>query len=176
MSGIAAPSPRRFDGIIPAPFGALGVRMSGERLAELIFLPEGPRQVSATIRPVARALEIYFDDPTRPFDLPLALVGTSFRQRVWAALNTIPVGQTTTYGALARQIGSSARAVGQALGDNPIPIVIPCHRVLAASGLGGFMHTQVPARAKPRSDNFGADTFPLSVKRWLLRHEGHRTS
>ncbi len=162
MSGIAAPSPRRFDGIVPAPFGALGVRMAGERLAELVFLPSGRRQVPARVRPVAQALEAYFADPARPFELPLALMGTPFRQRVWAALSTVPAGGTTTYGALARQIGSSARAVGQALGDNPIPIVIPCHRVLSATGLGGFMHTQDPMQ----------DPFPLTVKRWLLTHEG----
>lgn len=162
MTGIAAPSPLRFDGIVPAPFGALGVRMSGQRLAELVFLPAGRQQIPAAIRPVARALEAYFDDPAQPFALPLALVGTPFRQRVWAALNTVLAGQTTTYGSLARQLGSGARAVGQALGDNPIPLIIPCHRVLSATGLGGFMHTRDPRQ----------DPFPLTVKRWLLTHEG----
>lgn len=152
--------------MIPAPFGALGVRMAGERLAELVFLPSGCRQVPARVRPVARALESYFDDPVRPFELPLALIGTPFRQRVWAALGEIPPGGTTTYGHLARQIGSSARAVGQALGDNPIPIIIPCHRVLAATGLGGFMHTPDSAQ----------DPFPFTVKRWLLTHESRCTS
>jgi|LakMenEpi03Aug12_release.lakeMendotaPanAssembly.Ray.scaffolds.fasta_scaffold410060_2 methylated-DNA-[protein]-cysteine S-methyltransferase len=166
MSGIAAPSPRRFDGIIPAPFGALGMRMSGQRLAEIVFLPSGHRQVPDSLRPVARALEAYFDDPARPFDVPITLVGTPFRQRVWAALKRIPVGQTTTYGHLARQLGSGARAVGQALGDNPIPLIIPCHRVLAASGLGGFMHTQEALQ----------EPFPLTVKRWLLTHEGYCSS
>ena len=174
MNGTAAHSPLTFDGILPAPFGALGVRMAGERLTELVFLPSGANQgtgqVSARIRPVARALEAYFNDPTRPFDLPLALVGSPFRHRVWAALNTIPAGRTTTYGALARQIGSSARAVGQALGDNPIPIIIPCHRVLSAAGLGGFMHTPNPGQDTMQ------DSFPLTVKRWLLTHEGRRTS
>ena len=170
MSGTVAPLPHTFDGLVPAPFGALGVRMAGERLTELVFLPSGRRQVPPAIRPVARALEAYFDDPERPFDLPLSLIGTPFRQRVWAALGAIPAGRTTTYGALARQIGSSARAVGQALGDNPIPIIIPCHRVLSASGLGGFMHTPGP------SQNPMQASFPLTVKRWLLTHEGHRTS
>ncbi len=170
MNGIAAPSPSRFDGIVPAPFGALGVRMAGDRLSELVFLPDGRPQVPAAVRPVARALEAYFDDPLRPFELPLALVGSPFRQRVWAALSTVPVGQTTTYGLLARQIGSSARAVGQALGDNPIPIIIPCHRVLAATGLGGFMHTPGLSQGAVQ------DPFPRTVKSWLLTHEGRRTS
>ena len=170
MSGIAARSPPRFDGIVPAPFGALGVRMAGERLAELVFLPFGRSHVSAAVCPVALALEAYFDDPAKPFELPLALMGTPFRQRVWAALSTVPAGRTTTYGILARQIGSSARAVGQALGDNPIPIIIPCHRVLAATGLGGFMHTPGPSQHPMR------DPFPRTVKRWLLTHEGYRAS
>ncbi len=170
MSGIAAPSPRRFDGIVPAPFGALGVRMAGERLTELVFLPSGWSYVPAAVRPVALALDAYFDDPARPFELPLAPMGTPFRQRVWATLSTVPAGRTITYGLLARQIGSSARAVGQALGDNPIPIIIPCHRVLAATGLGGFMHTPGPSRDPMR------DPFPLTVKCWLLAHEGCRTS
>lgn len=174
MNGTAAHSPQTFDGIIPAPFGALGVRMAGERLTELVFLPSGARRVSACIRPVARVLEAYFDDPERPFDLPLALLGSPFRQRVWAALNTIPAGRTTTYGALARQIGSSARAVGQALGDNPIPIVIPCHRVLSATGLGGFMHT--PSLGQGPTQDLTQASFPLTVKRWLLTHEGHCSS
>jgi methylated-DNA-[protein]-cysteine S-methyltransferase len=70
----------------------------------------------------------------------------------------IPAGTTHTYGDLARALASSPRAVGQAVGDNPIPIVIPCHRILAVHGLGGYMH--------------GTEGFPLEVKRWLLHHEG----
>lgn len=158
MNGIAAHSNPVFDGIIPAPFGALGVRMAGEALAELIFLPEGKACIPAAIVPIAASLNAYFANPGFVFDLPLRLGGTVFRRRVWAALEEIPAGRTTTYSALARQLGSGARAVGQALGDNPIPIIVPCHRVLAARGLGGFMHT--------------ADDFPLTVKRWLLSHEG----
>lgn len=159
-------SDRSFDAILPAPFGALGVRMAGGHLAELRFLPP-PRQFSAprgvsveATEVVATEVAAYFRDPGYRFSLPLNLSGTPFRLRVWAALRAIPPGQTLTYGALARQLGSSARAVGQALGDNPIPIVIPCHRVLGAHGLGGFMH--------------GTDPFPLAVKRWLLAHEGVR--
>jgi methylated-DNA-[protein]-cysteine S-methyltransferase len=86
-------------------------------------------------------------------------VGTPFRQRVWQLLSRIPPGQTRTYGDVARELGSSARAVGQAVGDNPIPIVIPCHRVIAADGsLGGFNHSR--------------SGYSLDIKRWLLFHEG----
>ena len=91
------------------------------------------------------------------FDLPFVPSGTPFQLRVWHALMNIPAGQSTTYGALAKQLGTAARAVGQACGSNPLPILIPCHRVVAAHGLGGFMHASSGA--------------PLDVKSWLLAHE-----
>ncbi len=150
-----------FDAILSAPYGALGVRVLGDRLAALEFLapdtaPLAPS--SSLLERVAEELATYHTDPRHRFHLPLAPIGSAFRMRVWAALQAIPSGHTTTYGELARRLGSSARAVGQALGDNPLPIVIPCHRVLAAHGLGGFNHA--------------GDGFSLDVKRWLLRHEG----
>jgi methylated-DNA-[protein]-cysteine S-methyltransferase len=100
-------------------------------------------------------LQDWFDDPRTVFDLPLAPHGTAFQQRVWAALRAIPAGETRSYGDLAALLGSAARAVGQANGANPIPILIPCHRVLAARGvLGGYS---------------GGDGPP--TKLWLLNHE-----
>ncbi len=80
----------------------------------------------------------YFDGARRDFDLPLAPAGSPFRTRVWAALRVIPYGETRTYGDLAAALGSAARAIGQANGANPIPILIPCHRVVAGNGLGGY--------------------------------------
>lgn len=153
--------PHAFDAVLNAPFGALGVRLSDDRLAGLEFLPpDTPPLAPASGLPqrVAAELAAYYADPGHRFNLPLAPVGSAFRLRVWAELQRLPPGQTTTYGELARRLGSSARAVGQALGDNPLPIVIPCHRVLAAHGLGGFNHSE--------------GGFSLDVKRWLLRHEG----
>ncbi len=81
-------------------------------------------------------LEAYFDGRRREFDLDLHLAGTDFQRRVWAALRTIPYGQTRTYGEIARQIGSpgASRAVGLANGRNPIGIIVPCHRVIGAAG------------------------------------------
>ena len=106
------------------------------------------------LRAVAQ-LQDYFDDPRAGFDLPLAPHGSAFQQRVWDALRAIPAGETRSYGDLARLLGSSARAIGQANGANPIPILIPCHRVLAAGGaLGGYS---------------GGDGPP--TKLWLLSHE-----
>lgn len=150
-----------YDAVLPAPFGALGLRLAGEALAGLDFLPpETPLRPSgsAAVHRVAHELEAYYADPLHTWKLTLAPAGTLFRQRVWQALLAIPPGQTRTYGDIAETVASSPRAVGQAVGDNPIPIIIPCHRVLAAHGLGGFMH--------------GTEGFPLAVKTWLLRHEG----
>jgi methylated-DNA-[protein]-cysteine S-methyltransferase len=106
---------------------------------------------------LVRELDAYWGNPIHLFELPIAPQGTPFQLRVWHALKNIPAGQPTTYGALAKQLGTAARAVGQACGANPLPIVIPCHRVVAASGLGGFMHASGGA--------------PLDVKTWLLKHE-----
>lgn len=102
-----------------------------------------------------RQLHDYFDGTRTGFELPLAPNGSPFQLRVWQALRDIPAGETRSYGDLARLLGSAARAVGQANGANPIPIIIPCHRVVAAGGaLGGY------------SGEGGAAT-----KRWLLDHE-----
>lgn len=85
------------------------------------------------------ALDDYFDGKAPlPTDLPLNPSGTAYRQRVWAALRAIPHGQTRSYAEIATQIGGSARSVGGANAANPIPILIPCHRVCAATGLGGY--------------------------------------
>jgi methylated-DNA-[protein]-cysteine S-methyltransferase len=87
----------------------------------------------------ARAqLHAYFEGTLRDFDLPLAAAGSPFRRRVWAALRAIPYGTTTTYAALAAGLGSAPRAVGQANAANPVPILIPCHRVVAVGGIGGY--------------------------------------
>lgn len=100
-------------------------------------------------------LHAYLDGERRAFDLPLAPCGTAYRQRVWQALTEIPYGAVRTYGEIAAVAGGSARSVGQANGSNPIPLIIPCHRVVAGSHLGGY------------SGGDGADT-----KRWLLALEG----
>jgi len=100
----------------------------------------GPEATAATpvLREAVAQLEAYFAGKLRDFDLPLAPVGSAFQQRVFAAMSAIPYGATRTYGALAEDIDGFAQAVGQACGANPIPIIIPCHRVLAADGLGGY--------------------------------------
>lgn len=154
--------PTDYDAILPAPIGTIGVSCREGRLRRLEFLPPGTALRAATdplSQRVAMQLAAYFADADFAFDLPLEPLGSPFRLRVWQALPGIPRGQTESYGQLAHRLGSAARAVGQALGDNPLPIVIPCHRVIAAGRrLGGFNHSQ--------------GGFALEMKRWLLRHEG----
>ncbi len=99
----------------------------------------GRDQQETTLLQAAREqLFAYFDNELTEFDLPLAAAGTAFQCRVWDALCRIPYGETRSYGALAVRLGSAARAVGQANAANPIPIVIPCHRVVASDGIGGY--------------------------------------
>jgi len=126
----------------PWPEVRLGISVQDEAITSIDFLPGYSEEVAATshlTREVLRQLQNYFRDPRQSFDLLLAPPGTPFQQRVWNALQQIPAGATRSYGELARQLGSSARAVGGACRANPIPVIIPCHRVVAAQGIGGFM-------------------------------------
>jgi methylated-DNA-[protein]-cysteine S-methyltransferase len=102
-------------------------------------------------------MDAYFADPRHRFSCPIDPVGTAFQHRVWALIDAIPPGNPRTYGSLAKALGSSARAVGNACRANPVPLRIPCHRVIAARGLGGF--------AGDRSGRL------VDIKRWLLDHE-----
>ena len=151
----------KLDAVIALPFGPLGIRSAGAELSELIFLAPDSRlqePENDTARAAAVALHAWFDDPGPSLALPLRSCGTPFQRRVWAAISAIPAGQTRSYGELATQLGSAARAVGQACGANPYPLIVPCHRVTSAQGLGGFAHS--------------SGGWLLEVKRWLLRHEG----
>ena len=100
---------------------------------------------------------VFYYNPAFVFDLPLKLSGSKHQVDVWQAMRKIAAGDTQTYGELSAGIDSSPRAVGTACGQNPVPIVVPCHRVVAATGLGGFMG--------------GKQNDSLSIKRWLLAHE-----
>jgi methylated-DNA-[protein]-cysteine S-methyltransferase len=153
--------PNTYALVLESPLGRLGIRLRNEAVCRLDFLPAGaPLKGPQTRveRRIARAIERYFERPDLPFTLPLALTGTPFQQRVWAALQAIPRGETRTYAGLASALGSGARAVGNACRRNPASIVVPCHRVVAASGLGGY-GGRTGERATWR-------------KHWLLSHEG----
>jgi methylated-DNA-[protein]-cysteine S-methyltransferase len=99
---------------------------------------EAQGEVNPLLAEARHQLEAYFERRLTRFDLPLRPGGSPFEQRVWAAMRQIPHGQTRSYGELAMEVGSAPRAIGGACGRNPIPIVIPCHRVLARNGLGGY--------------------------------------
>lgn len=148
---------------VKAPFGTLGIRTEGNLVSEIVFLPKSIGALAARNKlaeKTAQQIKRYLDDPLYRFKLPLKEVGTPFQQRVWGAISGIPSGKILSYGAIAKHLRSGPRAVGQACGANWFPLVIPCHRVTAAGGLGGFSH---------HDDETG---FHLGVKRWLLKHEG----
>lgn len=131
----------------PTPLGWLEVRANEEGVVGVVFChgrearEEGSGQALAWARQARHELEAYFSGNGRRFSVPLVLSGTAFQQAVWRRLLQIPYGQTTTYGTLARELGKAgaARAVGAACAANPIPILVPCHRVLGTGGaLTGF--------------------------------------
>lgn len=156
--------------LLASPVGPLFVEYAEDGVRAIRFWeqgrhpPAGTRvQASRDDRlgwEVARQLREYFAAARRDFDLPLAPAGTNFRRRVWEALRAIPFGETRTYQQVARAVGCpAARAVGQANRHNPLPIVVPCHRVVAAGGIGGYAGE-------------AGEGPSLGTKRWLLRHEG----
>jgi methylated-DNA-[protein]-cysteine S-methyltransferase len=125
--------------VTQSPFGPLTLTEREQAVVALDWgrLPESDGQ-SSLLREAAVQLEDFFDGRLKRFDLPVAPRGTDFQVRVWRALQAIPYGETMTYGEIAQSLKSSARAVGMACGANPLPIIVPCHRVTAETGLGGF--------------------------------------
>jgi methylated-DNA-[protein]-cysteine S-methyltransferase len=144
-----------------APFAMLGIRTEEDWLTGIDYLsldtsPLEPQNPLA--REVCQQLNEYLINPNFKFDLSLHISGTTHQRRVWQAIQTIPSGLTRSYADIATQLHSAPRAVGQACGANRLPLVIPCHRVIAKNGgLGGFMNA--------------SDGIPIAIKSWLLRHE-----
>lgn len=146
--------------ILSAPGFSIGICCNDDKLTAIDYLE--PRKEIAPKTPLAkesvRQLRAWLKDPGFRFGLPLAPAGTHFQRRVWQQIAAIPAGRTKSYGEVAAAIHSGPRAVGNACGANPYPIVVPCHRVVAANqGLGGF--------ARQRGG------FLLDIKKWLLLHE-----
>ena len=138
----------------------VGIHTHADQLAAIDFLPSSidvkPAD-NAAARDVAVQLTNYFSNPSYVFSLPLFMRGTAFQKRVWHALLTTKVGETCSYGQIADRLNSSARAVGGACRANPIPIVVPCHRVVAKQGIGGYC---------------GQTSGPrMQIKQWLIEHE-----
>lgn len=149
-----------YDAVVATPVGRIGIVVQDDALVDVNFLGQStalqaPRTDMA--RRACRQIRSYFSNPRHSFRIPLKLSGTPFQERVWRALQRIAVGKTLSYGALARKLDTSARAVGNACRANPVPIVVPCHRVVAANGLGGFMGKR--------------SGLSLNRKQWLLEHE-----
>jgi len=152
--------------VIQAPFGRLGIWtevVDGSlMLAKIDYLPIqskliAPRNLLA--KEVQRQCLAYFKDPHFEFDIPLKPIGTAHQEKVWRNAQQIPLGQTATYGEIANKMKSGPRAVGNACGANPFPLITPCHRVVSAQGLGGYMKEDSPGLYR-------------AIKIWLLRHEG----
>lgn len=146
--------------VVVSPLGVLGLVLEpAGALVRLDYLARRAQPYALpAAEPLARQLTAALNAGGPLPDWPLAPVGTPYQQRVWRALRAIPAGQTVSYGALARRLKSGARAVAAACRANPIPVLIPCHRVVAAAGLGGYD---------------GATAGPqLARKRWLLHREG----
>jgi methylated-DNA-[protein]-cysteine S-methyltransferase len=157
---IKDPGSSHFQAKIDTPFGLVGVRTEGAVLAEIVYLPRSAgilAPANALAERTCAQIGKYVADPGYRFKLPLKQVGSAFQRRVWAMIASIPRGETRTYGDIARMLRSAPRAVGQACGTNYFPLVIPCHRVVAANGIGGFAHS--------------TGGYLLDVKRWLLAHE-----
>ncbi|WP_462320059.1 methylated-DNA--[protein]-cysteine S-methyltransferase [Halochromatium sp.] len=162
---------------LATPFGMIGVSWQGQQLSRVLLAPDlasesahqsAPELDQAASHAQARSkpetpawlraeLEAYFADPRHRIRCGLEPAGTSFQRSVWALIAAIPAGSHRTYGSLAKQLQSSARAVGNACRANPVPLCVPCHRVIASRGLGGF--------AGDRSGRL------IEIKRWLLDHE-----
>ncbi len=150
-----------YQAIVSAPGFAIGIQCSDDEITDLTYLEARAELApkSPLAKETVRQLRAYLKDPAFEFGLPLAPAGTHFQRKVWDQIASIPAGQTRSYGEVAEAIRSGPRAVGNACGANPYPLVVPCHRVVAANqGLGGF--------ARQRSG------FLLDIKRWLLAHEG----
>jgi methylated-DNA-[protein]-cysteine S-methyltransferase len=137
------------------PVGEVTISEDGGAIVALDWGRGRDQEATPLLREACDQLQKYFDGKRMSFDLPLAPEGSDFQKRVWAALCAIPPGETRSYADIARTIGTAPRAVGGANGANPIPLFIPCHRVIAADGsLGGYSGGDGPA-----------------TKRYLLDHE-----
>ncbi|EAR20527.1 probable methylated-DNA-[protein]-cysteine S-methyltransferase [Nitrococcus mobilis Nb-231] len=152
--------PGDYDVVVAAPFGAIAVRCEAAAITELELLSRAvasTRAMSGFAAQVTAELEAYLRDGQHRLALPVRANGTAFQRRVWERLRRIPAGGVCTYGALAQDLRTSARAIGGACRANPVPLVVPCHRVIAAGGIGGFAGF--------------LEGSMLAVKSWLLEHE-----
>lgn len=150
--------------IITSPVGKLGIVVVDDKLVEIKFL-SSTVQLSVgkgfIEREVFSQIKQYFHNPKLRFKLPIKLVGTLLQQKIWRAIQKIPCGKTITYSELAHRLNTSPRVIGNACRRNPIPIIIPCHRVVAVAGLGGYCGS--------------ISGSAIKNKKWLLQHENQNS-
>jgi len=156
----------RWSAVISAPFGKLGMKTemfeNSLMLREISYVAQDTPLLTPQNQLARQAVEQmnqYFEDPAMIFDLPIIPQGTVYQNQVWQEISKIPPGKALTYGEIAKKIKSAPRAIGGACGANPYPLIVPCHRVISASGIGGFAH----------HDEEG---YHRNIKMWLLQHEG----
>ncbi|MES2998243.1 MAG: methylated-DNA--[protein]-cysteine S-methyltransferase [Pseudomonadota bacterium] len=158
-SSIDSKQYENYTAVVQTPLGKIGLS-AGPFLTRLEFLADDiPLRTSteSLVCQVIQELNHYFKNPSFQFTIPYQITGTAFQKCVWAALVRLPVGKTITYSELAKKLKTGARAIGNACRTNPLPLLIPCHRVLAQHGLGGF--------SGDRAGN------KIAIKQWLLHHE-----
>lgn len=140
---------------LQSPLGNITITSNGQAITSIRFgRMQGSEEPDDCTARCAWELRAYFAGMLRNFSVPVAMDGTDFEQRVWNAMLTVPFGQTITYGMLATAIGkaNAARAVGTACGKNPLIVVVPCHRIIGASDIGGY-------------------AAGIRRKKWILQHE-----
>jgi methylated-DNA-[protein]-cysteine S-methyltransferase len=146
--------------VIASPIGKLGLTIVNNKLTKIVFLPSKVSlfctKSSATKQFIAE-IKKYFRNPRLGFKLSTQTKGTPLQQKIWRTIKKIPCSKTVTYGELAQKIGTNPRVIGNACRRNPIPIIIPCHRVVATTGYGGYCGSS--------HKDF------LKIKKWLLNHE-----
>jgi methylated-DNA-[protein]-cysteine S-methyltransferase len=156
-----------YDAVIPFVLANIGsvnlslaITTTARGLAGIDYVYDAPTRepMDKISVEVVRQLNCYFEYPQWHFDLLLDLTGTQFQQRLWRALSDVPAGATDTYGQLASRLSSGAQAVGQACRRNPVPVVVPCHRIVSRQGMGGYVGE--------------VDGEKMNIKKALLAHEG----
>ena len=149
-----------YSAIVDSPLGKLGIRIDNNYVAEIEYVSNRKplkKPDDSLSRKVCQQLQSYFKNPEFKFDLPLQTNVSDFQQQVLKALQKIPTGQTKTYGDIAEKLATSPRAVGNACRRNPLPIVIPCHRIVGKNSMGGYSGQTTGSK--------------IAIKEWLLQHE-----
>jgi len=151
--------------VISAPFGKLGIKTAVHEkslmVSEIFYVAKHVpllKPQNALAQEAVNQINRYFTNPDMQFDLPMIPKGSIYQNKVWQQIAKIPLGKVTTYGELAKKINSAPRAIGGACGANPYPLIVPCHRVVSATGIGGFA----------QQDEEG---YHRNIKTWLLHHE-----